>query len=145
MPTSPLNGLYAHVCIWQPRRLMAPYYTPQPDIYKPFWHPHIQAKGCHMDRDGYLQGSGDNQGRGPLCQSTFLSLESRGFRFDSFRLLRGQLGYSGSRGMMTSFMWGWGREHGGMWYSSHQEPVQTLYLWSCNSQLYFLQSLCLQP
>ena len=37
-----------------------------------------------------------------------------GLGFDSFRLLRGWLGYGGSRGMMTSFRWGWGRGHGGM-------------------------------
>ena len=45
MPTSPLNGLCAHVSRWQHGRLMAPHCIPQPGIYTPFWCPRHSGKG----------------------------------------------------------------------------------------------------
>ena len=69
----------------------------------PFDAPYIQAKGCHIGWDGYLQGLRDSQRGSLLCQSTSLSRRSRGFGFDFFRLLWGQLGYGASRVLMISF------------------------------------------
>ena len=49
----------------------------------------------------------------------------------------GWLGYGGSRGMAANFGLGWGRGHGGMWYSSPQEPTQTLCFQSCPASCTF--------
>ena len=96
---------------------------PQLSIYTPFWCPHIQTKGCHMGRDGYLQGWGDSQVGGLLCQSATLNYRSGGFRFHTFRLLRRQLRNGGCGGMVASFRQAWGRGHGGLWYGSHPLPL----------------------
>ena len=106
MPTSPPNGHSAHVHIWWPGRLTVSCCTPNPAFIDPFDAPHIQTEGCHMGGDGYLQGLEDSQGRGLQCQSDSLSGRSGGFRFDSFRLLRGQLGYGDSGNMIISFRLG---------------------------------------
>ena len=63
------------------------------------------------------------------------SHRNRSFGFSSFRLLRGWLGYGGGRSRVASFGWGWGGGHGEVWYGSPQEPIQTLYLWSCHCWL----------
>ena len=108
-PTSHPNAPGTHEHKWLPRRCMVHHYTPQPGTCKPFWHPHIQMKGCHVGGDGYLQGLGDGQGGSLLCQYASLSCSSRGFGFNLPGLLRGQLRYSGSRGLMMSLGRGWGQ------------------------------------
>ena len=42
---------------------------PQPGIYTPFWCPHIQAKGCHVGGNGYLESLWDSWGGSLWCQS----------------------------------------------------------------------------
>ena len=84
MPTSPQNGHSTYKHIWQPGRLTVPCCTPQPGICKPFWCPHIQVKGCHMGRYGYLQGLRDSQGGSLLWEDASLSCRSRGFGLDIF-------------------------------------------------------------
>ena len=74
--------------------------------------PHIQAKGCHVGGDGYLQGLVDGQRGRLLCQYTSLRCRSGGFGFDFFRLQRGWLGYGGGRGSLMSLGKGLGSRDG---------------------------------
>ena len=108
MATSPPNSLGAHVHRLQHIRLMAPNCTPQPDICIPFWCPQLQVKGCHVGRDGHLQSLGHSWGGSFWCQFNPSNCQSRGFWFDSFRLLRGQLRSGGGGSMTALFGWGWG-------------------------------------
>ena len=65
-PTSHPSGPDAHGCKWPHEKWMILHCTPQLNTDKPSWHPHIKMKGCHVSRDGNLQGLRDGQG-GASC------------------------------------------------------------------------------
>ena len=102
---------------------MVPHYTLKPGTYNPFWSPHIQTKGCHVGRDGYLQGLRDSQGGRLLCQYVSLSCRSGGFVFNLPRLLRGQLRYTGGRGLVTSLRRGGAEDMG----KCDRAPLRSLF------------------
>ena len=127
------NGHSTHVHIWQPGRLMVPLCTPEHGIYRPFWFLPHSGEGVSYGQGWLPQKLGRQLRRGPLVPVQSPELQEQRLQVQLLWTPEGQLWYSGSGGMATSFRWGWGRGHGGMWYSSPQEPIKTLCLWSCHS------------
>ena len=114
------------------------------------WHlytlltPPSEGKGLHMGRDSLLRSLWWHWRRDFQCLLFFLCHKTRDFRCHLLRLLRWWLGNGHGWGRMVFFRWGWGRETGGVGYSSPQKPVKTLCLWSTYCRCNLLQSLCLQ-
>ena len=79
-----------------------------PSLHPSTQHLYTLLMPPHLDKgvscgQGRLPPRSGRQPRGSLlCQSASLSCRNRGFVFNTFRLLRGQLGNGGGRGMTTS-------------------------------------------
>ena len=69
--------------------------------------------------------------REPLVPARPLPPQKQRLQVQFLQTPEGWMGYSGSGSMAEFFGVGWGGVQGGMWYSSPQEPIQTLHLWSC--------------
>ena len=106
--------------------------------------PKPQVKGYHVGGNGHLQSIWDSWGGSLWWQFNLLNHRSRDLRCSSFRLLRGWLRNGGRWSIVVVFGWGGIKNMGGMRYSSPQEPVQTLCLWSCHCWFNFLKPLCVQ-
>ena len=65
-------------------------------MINPLSSPHINTKGCHVGRDGYLQGLGNGQRGGLQCWYTSPSHWCQGVWTSTFRFLGGWLGHSHS-------------------------------------------------
>ena len=100
--------------------------------------PQLKAKGCMWAGIVSSGALGDaEEGTSGACFS-FSAYETRDLRCHLLRVLRGWLGNGQSWGGMVFFRWRWSRGTGGVGYSSLQEPVKSLCLWSTYCRFDFL-------
>ena len=100
--------------------------------------PQLKAKGLHVSRDSLLWSPWWCWRGDFWCLLFFLCYETRDLRCHLLRVLRGWLGNGQSWGGMVFFRWRWSRGTGGVGYSSLQEPVKSLCLWSTYCRFDFL-------
>ena len=128
-------------CDWQP--LNAPL---NPAFIHPFDTLHIQAKGCHIGWDGYLQGWGDSQGEASCANLPPSAAGSEGLGSIPSDSWEGSLENSGSKDLAMSFRWGEAEDMG----DCDMAPLKSLYKPSasdpatanCNFRSASVSSLC---